>query len=76
MLVLTRKVGEEIIIGDDIRVMVVEVAPGRVKLGIVAPRDVRIDRDEIRALITAGEPQARKPLPAAGKPARRLRVGA
>jgi carbon storage regulator CsrA len=48
MLVLTRKVGEEIVIGDNIRITVVEVGPGRVKIGIAAPRDVRIDRDEIR----------------------------
>ena len=49
MLVLTRKVGEEIVIGENIRVTVVEVGPGRVKIGIAAPRDVKIDRDEIRA---------------------------
>ncbi len=49
MLVLTRKVGEEIVIGNNIRITVVEVGPGRVKIGIAAPRDVKIDRDEIRA---------------------------
>jgi carbon storage regulator len=49
MLVLTRKIGEEIIIGDNIRLTVVEVGPGRVKIGIAAPRDVKIDRNEIRA---------------------------
>jgi len=48
MLVLTRKIGEEIVIGDNIRITVVEVGPGRVKIGIAAPRDVKIDRDEIR----------------------------
>lgn len=48
MLVLTRKVGEEIVIGDNIRITVVEVGPGRVKIGIAAPKDVRIDREEIR----------------------------
>jgi carbon storage regulator len=47
MLVLTRKMNEEIIIGSDIRITVVEVAPGRVKLGISAPRHVRVDRAEI-----------------------------
>lgn len=72
MLVLTRKVGEEIIIGDDIRLMVVEVSPGRVKLGISAPRDVRIDRDEIRRLIDNPVATAAA-LPS--KPARRPRVG-
>ena len=48
MLVLTRKLGEEIVIGGDIRVTVVEVANGRVKLGIVAPKSVRVDRTEVR----------------------------
>jgi len=48
MLVLTRKLGEEIIIGGDIVVTVVEVANGRVKLGIQAPKSVRVDRSEVR----------------------------
>jgi carbon storage regulator len=48
MLVLTRKLGEEIVIDGDIRVTVVEVANGRVKLGIVAPKSVRVDRSEVR----------------------------
>lgn len=47
MLVLTRKANEEIIIGDNIRITVVEVAPGRVKIGITAPKSVRVDRAEI-----------------------------
>ena len=47
MLVLTRKTNEEIVIGNDIRITIVEVAPGRVKLGISAPRHVRVDRAEI-----------------------------
>jgi len=47
MLVLTRKLNEEIIIGDGIRLTVVEIAPGRVKLGITAPRHVKVDRAEI-----------------------------
>jgi carbon storage regulator len=47
MLVLTRKTNEEIIIGDDIRITVVEVAPGRVKIGISAPKSVRVDRAEV-----------------------------
>lgn len=47
MLVLTRKTNEEIIIGDDIRITVVEIAPGRVKIGISAPKSVRVDRAEV-----------------------------
>jgi carbon storage regulator len=47
MLVLTRKVGEEIVIGDGIRVKVVSVQGDRVRVGIDAPRDVPVDRLEI-----------------------------
>jgi|GEM_PF-1046367 len=58
MLVLTRKVGEEIVIADHIRISVVEVAAGRVKIGIVAPRSVSIDRAEIHQKKTAEQPVA------------------
>ena len=47
MLVLTRRPGEQIVIGDGIRVTVVGLGPGRVKIGIEAPANVRIDRQEI-----------------------------
>ena len=57
MLVLTRKLNEEIVIGNDIRITIVEVAPGRVKLGISAPRHVRVDRAEIHEM-KLGEQEA------------------
>ena len=47
MLVLSRRVGEEIVIDDNIRVTVVAVHGDRVRLGIVAPRDVTVDRSEV-----------------------------
>ncbi|MBI5682834.1 MAG: carbon storage regulator CsrA [Deltaproteobacteria bacterium] len=47
MLVLTRKSGEGIRIGDDIRIIVVDLKEGSVKLGISAPDGVKIHRDEI-----------------------------
>jgi carbon storage regulator len=47
MLVLTRKTNEEIVIGDNIRITIVEVAPGRVKIGVEAPKSVRVDRAEV-----------------------------
>jgi carbon storage regulator len=47
VLVLSRKIGEVVVIGDDIRVMVVSIGPGRVKLGIEAPRNVQVDRSEV-----------------------------
>jgi carbon storage regulator len=47
MLVLSRRIGEEIIINDNIRVAVVAVKGDRVRLGIVAPREVTVDRSEV-----------------------------
>ena len=47
MLVLSRRIGEEIIINDNIRVTVVAVKGDRVRLGIVAPREVTVDRSEV-----------------------------
>ncbi len=47
MLVLSRKVGEELVIGDNVRVVVFRVTGNRVTLGIEAPNDVRIVRVEL-----------------------------
>ena len=47
MLVLSRKKDEVICIGDDIRIMIVEIRPDRVRLGIDAPKNVPIHRAEI-----------------------------
>jgi carbon storage regulator len=47
MLVLTRRVGESIVIANDVRVTVVALGNGRVKIGIEAPNGVSIDRSEI-----------------------------
>lgn len=46
-LVLSRKIGEKLIIGDVITVEVVELRGGRARLRIVAPRDIPIHREEI-----------------------------
>lgn len=48
MLVLSRKVGEKILIGDKIAVTVVRVAQGVVRIGIDAPQDLPIVREEIK----------------------------
>jgi len=50
MLVLARRIGEEIAIGDDIRLMVVAIKGDKVRLGVAAPPNVRVDRMEIHAL--------------------------
>jgi carbon storage regulator len=47
MLVLTRRVGEVIVIDNDIKVTVVSVKGDKVRLGITAPDYVRVDRQEI-----------------------------
>ena len=47
MLVLTRKEGESIVIGNDVKITVVSVGAGRVKVGIEAPKWMAIDRQEV-----------------------------
>ncbi len=46
MLVLSRRYGEKIVIGEDIVVTILEISPSRVRLGIDAPKDVNISRLE------------------------------
>lgn len=48
MLVLSRKIGEKLLIGDNIEVVVVDIDRGKVRLGIVAPREVLVLREEIK----------------------------
>jgi len=47
MLILTRRAGESLHIGDNIEVTVMAVNGSQVRLGIKAPRDVTVDREEI-----------------------------
>lgn len=47
MLVLTRRVQESIVIGDNVVVTVLEVRGDHVRLGVAAPRDVTVDRQEV-----------------------------
>lgn len=47
MLILTRKVGESLLIGDDISITVLSVRGNQVKIGINAPKDVSVHREEI-----------------------------
>ena len=47
MLILTRRAGESLHIGDNIEVTVMAVNGSQVRLGIKAPRDVAVDREEI-----------------------------
>ncbi len=52
MLVLSRKENQSIIINDEIEIKIVQIKPDQVKIGIVAPKDVRILRKEIFQEIT------------------------
>lgn len=47
MLILTRKLNESIVIGDDIKITVLEIGDGSVRIGFDAPRDVEIFREEV-----------------------------
>lgn len=47
MLVLTRKVGESIIVGDDIEIRVVRIEGDQIRIGIIAPRSIPIVRGEL-----------------------------
>ena len=50
MLVLSRKLGEKIYIGDNVCITVVDIDRGKIRLGIEAPRDVPIYRQELLPL--------------------------
>jgi len=47
LLILSRRVGESIIIGDDVKVTIVEVSGNQIKLGIDAPKEIIVHREEI-----------------------------
>ena len=55
MLVLSRKPGERILIGDNISVTVVRIAPGVVRIGVDAPPEMPIVREELRAGMSSGK---------------------
>ena len=51
MLVLTRKIGETVTIGDNIKVSIIDIKGRQVRLGIAAPPEMRVHREEIFAKI-------------------------
>jgi carbon storage regulator len=60
MLILTRRVGETLVIGDDVTVTVLGVKGNQVRIGVNAPKDVSVHREEIyeRILNEKGTPEA------------------
>lgn len=63
MLVLSRKVGERIWIGEDIAVTVVRITGGGVRIGIEAPEELAVVREELKKKMEALEAQEEDPPP-------------
>lgn len=55
MLILTRKIWESLIIGDDVEITVLSVRGNQVKLGVNAPKEIAVHRQEIYERIKAAE---------------------
>jgi carbon storage regulator len=61
MLVLTRRAGESVMIGDDIVITVLEARGDVIRLGIQAPRDVQVHREEVYRELQAANREAASP---------------
>lgn len=57
MLILTRRVGETLMIGDDVTVTVLGVKGNQVRIGVNAPKDVAVHREEIYVRVQAEKAQ-------------------
>ncbi|PZM96431.1 MAG: carbon storage regulator [Actinobacteria bacterium] len=61
MLVLTRRPGESVMIGDDVVVTVLEVRGDVIRLGIRAPRDIQVHREEVYRELRLANQEAASP---------------
>jgi carbon storage regulator len=59
MLILTRTVGEVVMIGDNVTVAIIGVKGGQIRIGITAPKDVAVHRKEIFKRIRREQPPVR-----------------
>ena len=66
MLILTRRVGETVVIGTDVTVTVLGVKGNQVRLGVNAPREVAVHREEIFERIQNEHPDAERKVAANG----------
>jgi len=66
MLILTRRVGETVMIGEDVTVTVLGVKGNQVRIGVNAPRDVAVHREEIFERIKREEQDGGVPRPSLG----------
>jgi carbon storage regulator len=48
MLILTRRIDQSVMIGDEIILTVLDIQGDRVRIGIAAPKNIRVDREEVR----------------------------
>jgi carbon storage regulator len=61
MLVISRRIGEEVVVGPDVRIRVVSLHGNQVRLAIEAPESVRVDREEVRARRLSPPPELLAP---------------
>ncbi len=54
MFIMARLVGQELVIGDNVRIKIVGIKEGKVRIGIDAPKDVSVHRQEIHDEIKSG----------------------
>ncbi len=64
MLILSRKIGETLLINDDIQIKIIEVGGDKVKIGIEAPKEVKILRKELRQTMESNKGSAATMTPA------------
>jgi carbon storage regulator len=63
MLVIRRRAGESLFIGEGVEIKILEVGPSQVKLGIEAPKEVTVLRSEVRETQQANQAAARQASP-------------